>query len=137
MTLELRELNGTDLFPMLKIVGKLDIKDEVASLFNGSSDAVNIPYLLDDEGNIKVDENGTKLIDENLLGTRATLGALQAVMTNLEVAKSDINTLLARLAQTDPQTIESLGFAEYTELLTSFFKKPELTSFFKSIASLM
>lgn len=33
MTLEMRELKGDDLFTLLTIVGKLDVKDEFINLF--------------------------------------------------------------------------------------------------------
>ena len=62
---------------------------------------------------------------------------LQKTLLNLKNVKSDINELFAELTNTDIQTISTLGLIEYTELLTGFFKKPELASFFSSIATLL
>ncbi len=39
MTLEMRELKGDDLFTLLSIVGKLDIKDEFIKMFENNSNA--------------------------------------------------------------------------------------------------
>lgn len=39
MTLEMRELKGDDLFTLLSIVGKLDIKDEFMKMFEDNSNA--------------------------------------------------------------------------------------------------
>lgn len=39
MTLEMRELKGDDLFTLLGIVGKLDIKDEFIKMFEDNVDA--------------------------------------------------------------------------------------------------
>ena len=37
MTLEMRELKGDDLFTLLSIVGKLDIKDEFVRIFENNT----------------------------------------------------------------------------------------------------
>ena len=39
MTLEMRELKGDDLFTLLSIVGKLDIKDEFVRIFENNTEA--------------------------------------------------------------------------------------------------
>ena len=39
MTLEMRELKGDDLFTLLSIVGKMDIKDEFIKMFENNSNA--------------------------------------------------------------------------------------------------
>ena len=47
MTLEMRELKGDDLFTLLSIVGKLDIKDEFVRIFENNTEATRKVVPLD------------------------------------------------------------------------------------------
>lgn len=145
MTLEMRELKGDDLFTLLAIIGKLDVKDEFINLFEKNIESAEKVVPLNaqikranksraekiDAAKEKADKEATKR------GIEMGAAMLQKVMLNLKDIKSDINGLLAELTGVSIQEISALGLKEYTTLLVDFFKKPELADFFSSIASLL
>lgn len=144
MKFEMRELRGDDLFALLGIVSKLDMQDDIVALFNESTklmtkaeiDAIKKQHPSDLEAQKKA---LTEVMEERLTkrgySTMAKL-ALKA-MSNLSNIKDDLNGLFAELCSVKPKEIKELGLSDYTALVVSFFKKPELLDFFKSIASFM
>jgi predicted metal-dependent TIM-barrel fold hydrolase len=144
MTLEMRELKGDDLFTMLGIVGKLDIKDDFVKMFetNSQAEVVQLNDFKDKKPTKaeqkKIDELKAKEIAETeKRGMEAMAGIMQKVMLNAKHLKVEINALLADLTGESVATISNLGLKEYTALLVEFFRKPELADFFSSIASLL
>lgn len=115
--LEMRALKADDLFVMMPIIGKLNIKDDVVAMFQGG---------LSDEGD-----------SEEVAGMKVMTTLIQTVMTNIPYVKNELNSLLGDLTGKTEKEIGDLDFGTYTNLIISFFKKPELGDFFKSIASLM
>lgn len=145
MNLEMRELRGDDLFTLFSIVGKLDIKDEFIKVFEQNVDASSKVVPMDHKSKeptkaeqAKIDKAAAKAEKEaEKRGMEMMAGMLQKVMVNLKVVKMEVNDLLAELTNEDVQAIQSLGLKDYTQLLVGFFKKPELSDFFSSIASLL
>lgn len=134
--LELRELKGDDIFLLLGIVGKLDIKDEFMKLFEGNVEATKLPQDHKKKQPTKAEKDRLEKEAERR-GMEAMAGLLQKTLMNAGHIKSDINALLAELTESDVEDIQNLGLKEYTGLIVAFFKKPELKDFFTSIASLM
>lgn len=145
MTLVMRELKGDDLFTLLSIVGKLDIKDEFIKMFEKNLESSPKLQLLDHQDKKptkaevkKLEEQRVKAeVEAEKRGMEAAANMLQKVLLNLNKIKHDINSLLADLTGESIKTIESLGLKEYTALIVAFFKKEELADFFSSIASLL
>ncbi|MGR8822495.1 hypothetical protein [Leuconostoc citreum] len=133
--LEMRTLNGADLFPMLAIIGKLNIKDEVVKLFDGGySSQIDESKLI---GLSDEEQEALKKEEADQQGKVVAAELLQVLLQNIGFVKNDINQLLANLTGKKPATIETLSLSEYTALLIEFAKKPELIDFFKSVGSLM
>lgn len=145
MNLEMRELKGDDLFSLLSIVGKLDIKDEFVEMFEKNVESAEKVVPLDHKDKkptkaeqAKIDKAKEKAEKEaQKRGMEMGAKMLQKTLRNLKSVKFDINELLAELTATDVSTISTLGLTEYTTLIITFFKKPELIDFFKSIATLL
>lgn len=145
MTLEMRELKGDDLFTLLSIVGKLDIKDEFIRIFENNTEATQKVVPLDHLTKKPTKAQLEKVEEEKARaaavaekrGMEAMAGMLQKVLLNISKIKNEINSLLSELTGEDLQTIKNLNLKEYTGLLMAFFKKPELADFFSSIASLL
>lgn len=114
--LEMRELNSSDIFKMTAIIGKLDIKDDLISVFRGESGASE-----DIEGR----------------GMEIMAGLVQSMMVNLPKIEKDLNSFLADLTGLKLKDIQALSMTEYVQLLIQFSKKEELLDFFKSLSSLM
>lgn len=136
--LQMRELRGDDLFTVLGIIGKLDIKDELVNMFGGD-DANKIVKLNDHKGK-KADEAKQKAEMAKLVETRGMAimaGIAQKALMNISKVKGDINGLLADLCGVKVADIQALSLSAYTALFLQFFKKPELKDFFVSISSLL
>lgn len=120
--LEMRKLSGQDLFPMLKILSKVKVKDMV------------IDFLKKRE---TLSKSKKKLTEEETaeIGMEVFADIINTAMGNLDLAKDDINKLLAGLCDVKGKEIESLGMLEYTTLVFEFFSKEELNDFFKCISS--
>lgn len=136
MTLEMRELKGDDLFVLLSIVGKLDIKDDFVNIFEQ-----NIEQGMKPEDHKKKKPTKAELVarekEARKRGMEATANLLQTLMVNISKVREDVNRLLADLCGVTVKEIKELNFQEYTALLVAFFNKEELKDFFSSIASLI
>lgn len=119
--IEMRKLNGQDLFPMLKILSKVKVKDMVLD-FLKKRDKLSKEK--------EITEQETKEI-----GMEVFADIIDTAMCNLDLAKEDINKLLANLCNVRIDEIQNLGMIEYTKLVMEFFSKEELSDFFKCISS--
>lgn len=140
MTLEMRELQGDDLFTLLSIVGKLDIKDDFIALFEGNVDSekvVTMDHKNKKPSKAQIADMAKKEKEAEKRGMEAMAGLMQKVLMNSGKLKTDINVLLADLTDKKPEEIQKLNLKDYTGLIIAFFKKPELADFFSSIASLL
>lgn len=133
----MRELKGDDLFTLLSIVGKMDIKDEFIKMFEDNTQSDKVVPMDHKQKEPTKAELAKQEAEAEKRGMQAMAGMLQKVLLNAGTLKGDINSLLADLTGKPKKTIESLGLKEYTALIIAFFKKPELADFFSSIASLM
>lgn len=145
MTIEMRELRGDDLYTLLGIVGKLDVKDDFVGLFEKNISETDNIVPMDfkdkeptkaqqkkiDEAKAKEDAEATKR------GMEMAANLMQKVLLNIKTIKVEINELLSDLTGLSVQEVKELGLKDYTSLVVRFFKKPELRDFFESIASLL
>jgi hypothetical protein len=134
--MELRELRGDDMFSMLSIIGKLDIKDDLLELFEKQQDKDSqMLGHLSKKPTKAEKEKQDKMLEKR--GMQMIAGLIQTILANINKAKSDINTFLADLTNTSIQEIQELNFVDYTQLIVKFFKKPELKDFLTSISSIL
>lgn len=136
MAIEMRELKGDDIFTLLGIVGKLDIKDEFIQMFEQNVEKGNVPQDHKKKEPTKA-ELAKRDKEAQQRGMQAMAGLLQKTLLSAGKIKPEINGLLVDLTGEDLDTIRNLGLKEYTGLVINFFKKPELRDFFTSIASLL
>lgn len=134
--MEMRELRGDDMFSMLSIIGKLDIKDDLVELFEKQQekDGKMLGHLSKKPTKAEK-EKQEKMLEKR--GMQMIAGLIQTILANINKAKLDINTFLADLTNTSIQEIQGLNFVDYTQLLVKFFKKPELKDFLTSISSIL
>ena len=147
MTLEMRELKGDDLFTLLAIVGKMDIKDEFMTLFQNNVESGSVANVVPLDHKKKQPtkaelakqeaDKAKQEAEAERRGMEAMAGMLQKVLLNADKLKGDINALLADLTGETLATVQNLSLKDYTGLIITFFRKPELSDFFSSIASLL
>ena len=147
MTLEMRELKGDDLFTLLSIVGKMDIKDEFMTSFQKNVESGSVANVVPLDHKKKQPtkaelakqeaDKAKQEAEAERRGMEAMAGMLQKVLLNAGKLKGDINALLADLTGETLVTVQNLSLKDYTGLIITFFKKPELADFFLSIASFL
>ena len=144
MALEMRELRGDDLFVLLNIIGKVGIEEELVALFEGTTapldpkkvEAIKKENKGDEEAiKAELDKLMNKLLERRGMEVSAKL--IMKVFRNIELAKNEINQMLANVCNVDIKTIKELGLKDYTEQVIAFFKKPELVDFIRSLVSLL
>ena len=137
--LEMRELNGGDIFTMLSIIGKLDIKEEVVGLIERQYGTEKDVIALADHKKKKPTKKEQEVAsnDYQKRGMVLVTDIGFAILRHVNDAKADINKFLADLTGTNQKEIESLSMLDYSKLLIDFGKKAELKDFFQSIASLL
>lgn len=121
----MRKLSGQDLFPMLKILSKVKVKDMILDFIKKRDEISKTG-----EGSKEYTEEETRSIGMELFAD-----IINTTLCNLDYAKEDINLLLASVCNKEPNEIRSLDMLQYTNLLMDFFSKEELVDFFKCIAS--
>lgn len=144
MKYQMRELRGDDLFILLNIISRLELQDDLVSLFETTQDIITSDDIAalkekhkDDEIALKAELN--KLMEKALekRGMKVMANLLVKVFANLKIVKEELNELFAELCGVPIKEIKELGLKDYTTLIVAFFKKPELKDFFTSLASLM
>ena len=137
--LEMRELNGGDIFTMLSIIGKLDIKEEVVGLIERQYGTEKDVIALADHKKKKLTKKEQEVAETEYRkrGMVLVTDIGFAILRHVNDAKADINKFLADLTGTNQKEIESLSMLDYSKLLIDFGKKAELKDFFQSIASLL
>lgn len=137
--LTMRELNGGDIFTMLGILGKLDIKEEVVQLLERQYGSDSSAIALNDHKSKKPTKAEAAAQAQALekRGMRLLADIGFAILRHVGDAKGEINAFLADLTGTSRKEIEGLSMVDYTRLLVDFGKKAELKDFFQSIASVL
>ncbi|MHC3609728.1 hypothetical protein [Streptococcus suis] len=137
--LEMRELNGGDIFTMLSIIGKLDIKEEVVALierqYGTGKDVIALADHKKKKPTKKEQEVASTEYQKRGMVLVTDIGF--AILRHVNDAKADVNKFLADLTGTSQKEIESLSMLDSSKLLIDFGKKAELKDFFQSIASLL
>lgn len=134
---------GDDLFILLSILSKLDIKEDLVLLFEGSTETLTIERIEELKKKHKnhdalkqaIKADLEKLINKR--GMRIVADLIVKVMASIGTAKEEINTLLSQLCGVSIKEIKALNIAEYTQLVVAFFKKPELRDFLEYIKPLL
>lgn len=141
----MRSLSGQDLFPMITILSRVKAKDMILNLFKKREEArkdlekkqKEFSEIIDKES-LSDDEIILKFTDEDRekeIGMELFADVIETIMCNLELAKDDINKLLANLCSVKVEEIQSLDMLQYTNLLMEFLGKEELKDFFNCIFS--
>jgi hypothetical protein len=126
--LKIRELRGDDLFPLLAIIGKLDIKDEVLAIISRNIDS----DVVDTKKTTKATQEARTLAAQKR-GAESTASLILKALQGIGSVRNDINSFLADLTETDVATIKQLKLKEYVALITQLFTHPDIKDFFSSL----
>lgn len=113
--LKLRKLKSKDLFTLTRFFKKIGVESIIAEFTN----------------NTEVNSKDSDAVEGRGVGIINTLTSL--IFDNLDTLESEINALLADLAETDEETIQNIGLVEYGQLVMELVQKEELKDFYPQL----
>ena len=113
-----RELNSTDLFPVIRIVRKIGV-DKLKTVFTGGEMGAII-----NGGAEEMSEAG---------GIELMFNIAQIVLDGAANCETEIFDLLARVSDLKKEEIQQLDLATFTQMIFDFFKKAELKDFLRAV----
>lgn len=125
--IELRKLNGGDIFPMAKIINKIGLK-EFSSVFT-SERLMNMVSNYSKDGDKNLEQENIETI-----GLSAVMDIVGIIFDNLGKCREDLGKFLASLSGRDPKTFwEDCDFEEPLLILEALVKKPEFENFYRVV----
>lgn len=109
--MEIRQLKAKDAFPLLRIFGKLNIK-ELLSEFFGNSEK-----------------------DKQALGESIVITIVDVLVTNLPLVEDELFDFVGDVTGEGREAVEELPLVEFVKLLTDFVKQEDFKHFFESFNS--
>lgn len=113
---EFRELCTKDMFPMLKIMNKIGIR-EFKECFQ----------------NVDVSKAGENV---EAVGMSVFFDVAGIVVSNLPNCETEIYDMLASVSNLDKKDIQKMPMSDFVEMIVEFVKKPEFADFFKVVSRL-
>lgn len=127
-TYTLRELTAEDVFPMLKIISGIGLK-EFKSCFENEELRAAI-------SNMNAEKKEGAEIDTTALGLMVAVDIASVILSNVPKCKDDIYTLLAGLSGMSKKEIATLPMNVFLAMIVEVVKKEEFKDFFKDAAGL-
>lgn len=127
-TYTLRELTAEDVFPMLKIISGIGLK-EFKSCFENEELRAAI-------SNMNAEKKEGAEIDTTALGLMVAVDIASVILSNVPKCKDDIYTLLAGLSGMSKKEIATLPMNVFLGMIVEVVKKEEFKDFFKDAAGL-
>lgn len=123
----LRELEGNDLFLMVRIVSKIGI-DRLKNCMEAASVKKAIGTMMDEQANAEDKEAAL-----NSVGMLVIMEVASAVLERLPDCQEEIYTLLASVSGMKRDDIAHMKLIPLTRMIKEFFKKPEFPDFFMEV----
>ena len=124
--MELRKLQATDLFSMVKILNGVGLKN--------FKDAIDINKIKEMRKSM-TDENADQIISE--VGIDVIMSVLSIVLENLPSIETDLNNFVGSVANMKAKDVAKMDIGDYMDLLISIAKKEEFKDFFKRASKLI
>ena len=120
-----RKLDGTDMFLMFKILGKIGV-NEFAKCF----DAEKVKGLVA-SANAQGKQDATTIV-----GISVMLDLVDIIVSNLPKCEAEIYQMLSNTSNLTVEEVKKLDFATFTEMVIDFVKKEEFKDFIKVVSKL-
>ena len=126
MEFELRRLQASDLFAMVKLLNVIGFKE--------LKNVINLDEIKEARKNI-TDENKETLYAE--MGTKIITSLVPFVFEKLSIAENEIYTFVGGIANMKAKDVAKMDAIDFIDLLTEIFKKEEFKDFFKRASKLI
>ena len=124
--MELRRLQATDLFSMVKILNGVGLKN--------FKDAIDINKIKEMRKSM-TDENADQIISE--VGIDVIMSVLSIVLENLPSVETDLNNFVGSVANMKAKDVAKMDIGDFMDLLISIAQKEEFKDFFKRASKLI
>lgn len=135
-TYTLRGLTAEDVFPMLKIISGIGLK-EFKSCFDSAElrDAIKNMSQGKKDGKEEGKEEG-ETVDTTAVGLMVAADIASIIFANLPECKDDIYQLLSGLSGMEKKEIAELPMNVFLAMIVDVIKKEEFKDFFQDVAGL-
>ena len=124
--MELRRLQATDLFAMVRLLNAIDFKE--------LKTAINFDEIKEARKNI-TDENKESVWVE--MGTNLVMSLIPFIVEKLAVAETEIYSFVGGIAGMKIKDVAKMDAIEFIDLITAIFQKEEFKDFFKRASKLI
>jgi hypothetical protein len=142
---KLRPLEGGDIWTLLDIVSKLDIKEEVIEIIERNTAAIQAPIMQLKDHQKKKPTKVAREIEEAIAiterqetykrGIKAVITLIFKGMSNSSKVKDEVNALLGDLAGLTAEKTAKLPLKDYISLITQLVQSEDIGSFFDFLPS--
>ena len=124
--MELRRLQATDLFGMVRILNKIGLKN-----FKDVLDVNEIKEM----GKSITDDNATQVMSD--IGVNVIMKALAVIIEHLPSVETDLHNFVGSVANMKAKDVAKMDIGEYMDLLIAIAQKEEFMDFFNRASKLI
>lgn len=124
--MELRKLQATDLFGMVKILNGIGLKN--------IKDAIDTNKIKEMRKDI-TDDNADQITSD--IGMEVIMSILTVVLGNLPSVETDLHNFVGSVVNMKAKDVAKMDIGEYMDLLIAIAQKEEFKDFFKRASKLI
>lgn len=124
--MELRRLQATDLFAMVRLLNVIGFKE--------LKTAIDFDEMAEARKNI-TDENRESVWAD--MGTKLVMSLIPFIIEKLAVAETEIYSFVGGIAGMKIKDVAKMDAVEFIDLITAIFQKEEFKDFFKRASKLI
>ena len=124
--MELRRLQATDLFGMVKILNGIGLKN--------FKDVIDTNKIKEMRKSIN-DDNAEQVVSD--IGMNVVMSVLSVILENLPSVETDLYNFVGNVANMKAKDVAKMDIGDFMDLLISIAKKEEFKDFFKRASKLI
>ena len=124
--MELRRLQATDLFSMVKILNGIGLKN--------FKDVIDTDKIKEMRKSIN-DDNAEQVVSD--IGMNVVMSVLSVILENLPSVETDLYNFVGSVANMKAKDVAKMDIGDFMDLLISIEKKEEFKDFFKRASKLI
>ena len=124
--MELRRLQATDLFGMVKILNGIGLKN--------FKDVIDTNKIKEMRKSIN-DDNAEQVVSD--IGMNVVMSVLSVILENLPSVETDLYNFIGSVANMKAKDVAKMDIGDFMDLLISIAQKEEFKDFFKRASKLI
>ena len=124
--MELRRLQATDLFGMVKILNGIGLKN--------FKDVIDTDKIKEMRKSIN-DDNAEQVVSD--IGMNVVMSVLSVILENLPSVETDLYNFVGSVANMKAKDVAKMDIGDFMDLLISIAQKEEFKDFFKRASKLI